>query len=112
MAVLLRMQFPNWIQNIMQCISIVSYKVILNELTIDHISPSRGLTQRDTLSPNLFIHGPNVFSMTLQQAGKKKIYPILSPLMKLLIGGQSSHGFCPGFFFPLNSNRSEIQWKC
>lgn len=44
-----------WISIIMMCITTVSYSVLLNGETKDVIYPSRGICQRDPLSPFLFL---------------------------------------------------------
>ncbi|KAA3465119.1 reverse transcriptase [Gossypium australe] len=46
---------PNWIRSIMNCISTVSYSVILNGQIGDTFHPSRGLRQGDPLSSFLFL---------------------------------------------------------
>ena len=53
---LLKMDFSNdWVALMMQCISSVNYKVLLNGQPKGHIVPERGLRQVDLLSPYLFI---------------------------------------------------------
>lgn len=44
-----------WVNLIMQCISSVSYSVIINGEAYGNISPSRDLRQGDLLSPGLFL---------------------------------------------------------
>ena len=59
-----------WISLIMQCISIVSYSVIINGLVNGCIHPTRGLRQGDPLSPYLFILCAESFFSLIKDAAR------------------------------------------
>ena len=44
-----------WVQWIEQCISMVSFSIVLNGCLFDHFKPQQSLRQEDPLSPFLFI---------------------------------------------------------
>ena len=54
--ILLKMGFQeSWVRMIMECITTVSYCILINEEPQGLIRPSQGLHQRDSLSPFLFL---------------------------------------------------------
>lgn len=55
-------QFINWIY---QCMSSISYSILLNGSPFGFFKPSRGLRQGDPISLLLFIIGSKVFSCLL-----------------------------------------------
>ncbi|XP_059446701.1 uncharacterized protein LOC132178276 [Corylus avellana] len=73
-AVMKKMEFPDkWIRLIMECVSIVSYSILINGKPVGNIQPSRGLHQGDLLSPYLFLIYAKVLSSLLTQAKKKGV---------------------------------------
>lgn len=54
--------FEGWISRIMNCVSSVTYSFILNGNVRELITPTRGLTRGDSLSPYLFLLCTECFS--------------------------------------------------
>lgn len=68
-----------WIRLILHCVSIVSYSVLVNGAPYGQILTSRGLRQRDPLSPYLFLlvaEGPSSLIVRAEQEGKLTGVPI------------------------------------
>ena len=65
-AVLQKMGFSQlWINSIMQCVSIVTYRILINGAPTENIKPTRGIRQGDLLSTYLFIICANILSCML-----------------------------------------------
>lgn len=59
-----------WISWIMRCVTIVSYDVCFNGMSIGPIIPKRGLRQGDSLSPYLFLFSVEGLSNLLDNAAE------------------------------------------
>ena len=67
--ILLKLGFwESWVALIMECITTVSYSILLNEEPKGMITLSRGLRQRDPLSPYLFLFCAEGLSALLRNA--------------------------------------------
>ncbi|KAF7815186.1 ribonuclease H [Senna tora] len=74
-AILRKMHFPsNWIQLIMQCITTISYNLLINgNLTVD-FQPSCGIRQGDPISSHLYILCANVLSCLNKKEVEAKLW--------------------------------------
>ena len=78
-SVMVRMGFNlRWINSIMQCITSVSYSVIINGVTYGNITPTRGLCQGDPLSLSLFLLYAEGLSSLIHEAARNQLINGLS----------------------------------
>ena len=64
-----KLGFPEtWVDRVMGCVTISYFSILINGTTYGNISPSRGLRQRDPLSPYLFLLCIEGFTSLLQKA--------------------------------------------
>ena len=69
-----KMGFCNrWRSLVMQCITLVSYSVLINDVAYGNIYPSRGLCQGDPLSPSLFLLCAKGLSALIHQATRNQL---------------------------------------
>ena len=61
-----------WIDLIMNCVSSVSYSMLINGDAYGNISPSRGIRQGDPLSPCLFLLCAEGFSALIHEAARNQ----------------------------------------
>lgn len=68
-AVMLRMRFaPRWVALIIECITTITYSILVNGQLVGHIHPTRGIRKGDPLSPYLFLFCAEVLSSQFHQA--------------------------------------------
>jgi hypothetical protein len=61
------------VHTIMQCVSTVSFSILINGQPSDHFKPQRGIRQGDPLSPYLFILCADVFSGMFTKAQNQSL---------------------------------------
>ena len=61
-----------WINLIMNCITIVTYFVLINGVAHGYITPTRGLHQGDPISPYLFLLVSEGFTGLILEAARHK----------------------------------------
>ena len=61
-----------WIDLIMNCVSSISYSVLINGEACGNISPLRGIRQGDPLSPCLFLLCVEGFSALIHEAARNQ----------------------------------------
>ena len=88
-----------WISLIMQCVSSVSYSVLINGEAFGTITPTRGLRQGDPLSPYLFILCADGLSALIHEAARNKLLNGISicrgcPIITHLFFADDSLLFC------------------
>ena len=88
-----------WRDLVMQCITSVSYSVLINGVAHGNIHPSRGLRQGDPLSPSLFLLCAEGLSTLIHQAARKKLITGISitkgcPKVTHLLFADDSILFC------------------
>lgn len=111
--VLKAMAFPAvWIQRIMQCVSTVSYSVLVNGEATEPFSPTVGLRQGDPLSPYLFILCMEVLSRRLSWLQLRRQLP---PLRVARLAPPISHLFFADdalFCFKASEKTCKVLRKC
>ena len=88
-----------WIDLVMNCVSSVSYSVLINGEACENISPSRGIRQVDPFSPCLFLLCAEGFSAFIHEAARNQQINGISicrgcPLITHLFFADDSLLFC------------------
>ena len=68
-GVMQKLGFPEkWIERVMTCVTTTSFSILLNGKPYGNVFPSRGIRQRDRLSPYLFLLCAEGFTSLLAKA--------------------------------------------
>ena len=107
-----------WIQWIKECISTVSYSIIVNNEPTGFFRPTRGLRQGDPLSPYLFIICMNVLasrlheqSLTSKSGIGAKIAPS-APRIPCLLFADDSLIFCKASYLACQKLKEILDHFC
>ena len=77
-ATLQKMGFSQqWTQLMMQCVSIVTYNILVNGAPTEKFKPNCGIRQGDPLSPYIFIICANILSCMLQDLEAKGMLKVV-----------------------------------
>ena len=81
-----------WINLVMECISLVSYSVLINGAAYGNIKPTRGIRQGDPLSPSLFLLCAEGLSALIHEAARNQC--LTGPRVTHLFFANDSILFC------------------
>ena len=99
-GVMQKLGFPEkWIERVMTCVTTTSFSILLNGKPYGNVFPSRGIRQRDRLSPYLFLLCVEGFTYLLAKAENEgKIYGAFicrgAPKVSNLLFANDSLLFC------------------
>ena len=72
---MLKMDFnESWVALVMSCINSASYSILMNGVPKGDIRPTRGIRQRDPLSPYLFLISFEALNCQLQQEARSEAF--------------------------------------
>ena len=92
-GVMERMGFSSrWINLVMECISSVSFSVLINGAAYGNIKPTRGIRQGDPLSPSLFLLCAEGLSALIHEAARNQC--LIGPRVTHLFFANDSILFC------------------
>ena len=117
-AVLKTMGFSDkWLKWISQCVTTVTYSILINGCPTQTFTPTRGLRQGDPLSPYLFLLRANIFSCALaKQEHTNKLTGLKiggsSPPLTHLFFADDSFLFFKNNTKSLISIQSTLNWYC
>lgn len=86
---------PVWVAKVTQCVTTVSFSVLLNGGRLEEFCPTRGIRQGDPISPYLFLLAAEGFSCLLKSKGNNEsvkgvvVAPTAPPVNHLLFADDS-----------------------